>query len=157
MSFLRPEALWVALVALGVLAAHLIRRRARRMEVPFLPLWTAATETPRGLGASVLRVFDLVLVLACVAAVSLAAAAPCLPGQPGTVRDLVLVLDGGVELRAGERHDELLRAAGGEMSRRAHGTRFVIIGVQDEIDIVEIRFADRRRTAGVRFVGRTRL
>ncbi|MCZ6572759.1 MAG: hypothetical protein O7C98_06270 [Planctomycetota bacterium] len=134
MSFLRPEALWVALVAVGVLAAHLIRRRARRMEVPFLPLWTAASETPRGFGASVLRALDLLLVLVSVAAVSLAAAAPYLPGRPGTVRDLVLVLDGGVELRAARRHEELLRAAGGEMARRAPGTRFVIIGVQDEID-----------------------
>jgi len=133
MEFLYPAGLWLGLAAAGVLTAHLVRRRARRHEVPFLPLWAAVVAQQRGgWGAAVARWLDLLLVLLACVAVAIAAAGPFTPGTPDRVRDLVLVLDGGVSLRAGERHARLLKVGEAEVRRRAPGTRFVVIGVGDQ-------------------------
>ena len=133
MQFLEPAGFWVGLVAAGVLAAHLVRRRARRHTVPFLPLWVAVVAQQRGgFGSEVVRHLDLALVLLACAAIALAAGGPFLPGTPDTVRDLVLILDGGVSLRAGVRHPRMLKIAEAAVRRRAPGTRFVIIRVTDD-------------------------
>jgi hypothetical protein len=133
MEFAAPAGFWLALAAGGVLLAHLVRRRARRQVVPFLPLWTAVLAHRRGgFGAAVVRWLDLGLLLLACAAIALAAGAPFRPGTPDTVRDLVLVLDGGVSLRAGTRAARLRKVAEAEIHRRVPGTRFVVIGVADE-------------------------
>jgi hypothetical protein len=132
-EFADPTGLLLGAVAAGVLAAHLVRRRARRHVVPFLPLWTATlAQRPGGLGAAVARWLDLVLVLLACGAIALAAGGARVPGAPDRVRDLVLVLDGGVALRAGSRAERLRRVAEAEIARRASGTRFAVIGVADD-------------------------
>lgn len=133
MEFATPAGFWLGLAAGGVLLAHLVRRRARRQVVPFLPLWAAVVAHRRGgLGAAVVRWLDLVLVLLACGAVALAAGGPFRPATADTVRDLVLVLDGGVALRAADRAERLRKVAEAEVHRRAPGTRFVILGVTDE-------------------------
>jgi hypothetical protein len=62
----------------------------------------------------------------------LAAGAPYLPGRVSTVRDLVLVMDGGLELRAAGRREKLIKIAEAEVRRRAAGTRYFIVRVDDE-------------------------
>jgi hypothetical protein len=133
MEFGWPPGFWLGLCAAGVLLAHLVRRRARRRKVPFLPLWSAVVSQSRGgFGSTVVRLLDLFAVLLACAAVAFAAGVPYLPGSPGTVRDLVLVLDGGIELRAGERSSRLRKVAEAEVRRRAPGTRVVVVGVRGE-------------------------
>jgi hypothetical protein len=133
MEFATPAGFWLGLAGGGVLLAHLVRRRARRHVVPFLPLWAAVVAQRRGgFGAAVVRWLDLVLVLLACGAIALAAGGPFRPATPDTVRDLVLVLDGGVSLRAGTRATRLSKVAEAEIHRRAPGTRFVVIGVEDE-------------------------
>ncbi|MHC4575844.1 MAG: hypothetical protein ACYTFD_01160 [Planctomycetota bacterium] len=133
MEFATPVGFWLGLAAGGVLLAHLVRRRARPHVVPFLPLWAAVLAHRRGgLGSTLVRRLDLLCVLLACAAIALAAGGPFLPATPGTVRDLVLVLDGGVSLRAGVRHARLLKVAEAEIERRAPTTRFVVIGVTDQ-------------------------
>ena len=133
MEFGTPAGFWLGLAAGGVLLAHLVRRRARQQVVPFLPLWAAVLAHRRGgFGSAVVRWLDLVLVLLACAAIALAAGGPFWPATPDTVRDLVLVLDGGVSLRAGTREARLQKVAEAEIHRRAPGTRFVVIGVADE-------------------------
>lgn len=132
-EFAAPAGFWLALAAAGVLAAHLIRRRARRQVVPFLPLWSAVAAQRRGgFGAALVRRLDLLLVLLACALVATAAGAPFEPGTPSRVRDLVLVVDGDVTLRAGERARRLRQLAAAEIRRRAPGTRFVVISVTDD-------------------------
>lgn len=132
-EFLDPLGFLLGIAAAGVLAAHLLRRRARKHVVPFLQLWTATLGLhPGGFGARVARWLDLALVLLACALIALAAGGPRLPGTPDRVRDLVLVLDGGVSLRAGNRHANLRKVAEAEIRRRAKGTRFAVIGVADE-------------------------
>ncbi|MHC4971308.1 MAG: hypothetical protein ACYTG3_03160 [Planctomycetota bacterium] len=132
MEFATPAGFWLGLAGGGVLLAHLVRRRARRKVVPFLPLWAAVVAQRRGgLGAAVVRWLDLAFVLLACGAIALAAGGPFRPATPDTVRDLVLVLDGGVALRAGTRAARLRKVAEAEIHRRAPGTRFVVIGVDD--------------------------
>jgi hypothetical protein len=139
-TFARPEGLWLAASAAGVLLAYLVRRRARRVEVPFLPLWVAALAQRRGgFGARVSRWLDLALLMVACACAALAAGAPRLPGSADTRRDLVLVLDGGLELRARGRLEEMRRAAREEIARRAIGTRVVVVSVRDDGERVETR------------------
>jgi hypothetical protein len=131
-EFATPAGFWLGLAGGGVLLAHLVRRRARRQAVPFLPLWAAVVAQRRGgLGAAVVRWLDLALVLLACGAIAMAAGGPFRPATPDTVRDLVLVLDGGVSLRAGTRAARLAKVAEAEIHRRAPGTRFVVIGVED--------------------------
>jgi hypothetical protein len=132
-EFLHPAGFALGLAAAGVLAAHLVRRRAKKHVVPFLQLWTATLALrPGGFGARVARWLDLLLVLLACALVAAAAGGPRVPGTPDRVRDLVLVLDGGVSLRAGKRAANLAKVAEAEIRRRAKGTRFAVIGVADE-------------------------
>jgi len=133
MRFAQPEAPWPGAAAALVLLAYLVRRRARRVEVPFLGLWTGALSERRGgFGGALTRRLDLLLALLACAAVALAAGAPFLPGRASTVRDLVLVIDGGVELRAGHRRDHLARVASAEIRRRARGARVCCIRVEPD-------------------------
>jgi len=128
-----PAGAWLGAAGAAVVAAYLIRRRARRRVVPFLPLWRAvAAEARGGWGARVQRAMDLLLVLLAVGAVAFAAALPQRPGRPATLRDLVLVLDGGVSLRAGDRLDRLRQVGAAEVRRRAEGATIVVVGVTDE-------------------------
>jgi len=144
LSFYDPAGFWLGLAAGGVLLAHLIRRRARRVTVPFLPLWAAALGERRGgFGSRLMRYLDLLLVLIACAAVAVAAAGPYTKGTPSTARDLVLVLDGGLELRAGDRHRLLWHVARAEIQRRAPGTRFLIVRVSEGRDS-SVRCADDR-------------
>ncbi len=132
-EFLDPAGFAVGLAAAGVLSAHLVRRRARRPLVPFRPLWMATlAQRPGGFGVRVARWFDLALVLLACALVATAAGGPRVPGTPDRTRDLVLVLDGSVSLRAGKRLPTLRKVAEAEIARRAKGTRFAVIGVADE-------------------------
>jgi len=132
-QFAQPFGFWLGLAAIGVLAAHLVRRRAKRVAVPFLPLWTALLEGKRGgFGSAATRFLDLLLVLLVCAAVAAAAGGPFVAGTPSTVRDLVLVLDGGVELRAAQRLNRLRTVASVEIRRRAVGTRMVLVRVTDD-------------------------
>jgi len=132
-EFLDPAGFLLGAAAAGVLAAHLVRRRAKRHVVPFLPLWAATLALrPGGFGAAVARWLDLALVLLACTLVALAAGGPQLPGTPDRVRDLVLVLDGSVSLRAGKRLPNMRRIAEAEIWRRAKGTRFAVIGVADD-------------------------
>jgi hypothetical protein len=132
-EFLDPAGFALGIAAAGVLSAHLVRRRARRHVVPFLPLWMATlAQRPGGIGAKVARWLDLVLVVLACALVALAAGGPRVPGTPDRTRDLVLVLDSGVSLRAGKRLPNLKRVAEAEIARRAQGTRFAVVGVADE-------------------------
>jgi hypothetical protein len=132
-EFLDPAGFALGIAAAGVLAAHLLRRRARKHVVPFLQLWTATLGLhPGGFGARVARWLDLLLVLFACALIALAAGGPRVPGTRDRVRDLVLVLDGGVALRAGKRDANLTKVAEAEIRRRAKGTRFAVIGVADE-------------------------
>jgi hypothetical protein len=75
------------------------------------------------------RYLDLATVMLACAAVALAAGGPFIPGTPDSIRDLVLVLDGGVEMAAGERAEKLRKVAGAEIVRRAEGTKMVILCV----------------------------
>ncbi|MEE8106084.1 MAG: BatA domain-containing protein [Planctomycetota bacterium] len=144
MSFYDPAGFWLGLAGAGVLLTHLIRRRARRVTVPFLPLWAAALGERRGgFGSRLMRYLDLLLVLIACAALAVAAARPYTEGTPSTARDLVLVLDGGLELRAGDRHRLLWHVARAEIQRRAPGTRFLIVRVGEGRDI-SVRCADVR-------------
>ncbi len=132
-EFVDPAGFALGVAAAGVLAAHLVRRRARRHVVPFLPLWMAAlAQRPGGFGVRVARWFDLALVLLACALVATAAGGPRVPGTPDRTRDLVLILDGGVSLRAGKRHANMTKIAEAEIRRRARGTRFAVVGVADE-------------------------
>ncbi|MHC4960358.1 MAG: hypothetical protein ACYTGN_18570 [Planctomycetota bacterium] len=132
-EFAQPFGFWLGLAAAGVLTAHLVRRRAKRQVVPFLPLWTVLLEGRRGgFGSRVVRHLDLVLVLLASIAVALAAGMPFLRGTPSTVRDLVLVLDGGIELRASDRRARMRAAANDEIRRRGRGTRIVVVAAGDE-------------------------
>jgi hypothetical protein len=132
-EFLDPAGFALGLAAAGVLAAHLVRRRARKHVVPFLQLWTATIALrPGGFGARVARWLDLALVVLACALVALAAGRPQVPGTPDRIRDLVLVMDGGVSLRAGSRLPNMRKIAEAEIRRRARGTRFAVIGVSDE-------------------------
>jgi len=131
--FAFPAGLWLGLAALFVLAAYLIRRRARRVVVPFLPLWAASgSRRGAGFGGALTRLFDLLLALLACLAAALAAGAPFVPGERESLRDLVLVVDGGIEAQAGDRLDRLRKLAEAEIRRRAPGTRFVLIAVADE-------------------------
>ena len=90
MQLLWPGALWISLLAAGVVLAHLVRRRARLYRVPFLPLWSAAlVEHRSGFGARVGRYLDLFLVCLASIALAIAASGSFLPGEPETLRDLV--------------------------------------------------------------------
>jgi len=132
-EFLDPAGFFLGIAAAGVLAAHLVRRRAKRHVVPFLQLWTATIALrPGGFGAKVARWLDLALVILACALIAAAAGRPQVPGTPDRVRDLVLLLDGGVSLRAGKRHANMARIAEAEIRRRAEGTRFAVIGVADD-------------------------
>ncbi|MGQ0613342.1 MAG: BatA domain-containing protein [Planctomycetaceae bacterium] len=133
MRFLHPAGFWLALAMAGLLLAYLVRRRARRVEVPFLPLWAAAlAQQHAGLGSRLVRHLDLLLLLLACGAIAGAAGGPFLPGRPDTTRDLVLLLDGGVELRAKGRIEALYAAAREEVARRAPGTEIVVIALRDE-------------------------
>jgi len=133
MRFTQPAGLWLGLAGVLVLLAYLVRRRARRVDVPFLGLWTGALSERRGgFGSAVTRRIDLLLALLACGAVAVAAGAPVLPGTPSTVRDLVLVLDGGVEMRAEGRTERLVRIAESEVRRRAPGTRFLLVRVEPD-------------------------
>ncbi|MHC4409807.1 MAG: BatA domain-containing protein [Planctomycetota bacterium] len=130
MQFGQPQGLWLGAAAALVLLTYLVRRRARRVEVPFLALWTGALSERRGgFGGALTRWLDLLLAVLACAAVALAAGGPFLPGEVSTVRDLVLVLDGGVEMRAAGRRDRLVRIAEAEINRRARGARLVCVRV----------------------------
>ena len=130
MRFGDPAGLWLGAAAAFVLAAYLVRRRVRRVEVPFLPLWTGAlTERRGGFGSALTRWLDLLFALLACAAVAMAAGSPFLPGEESTVRDLVLVMDGGLELRAGDRREKLIKIAEAEVRRRAPGTRYFVVRV----------------------------
>ena len=64
MEFAQPIGFWLGLAGVGVLAAHLVRRRAKRITVPFLPLWNAVLEGQRGgFGSALSRWLDLILML----------------------------------------------------------------------------------------------
>lgn len=131
MQFAQPAGLWLGLAGALVLLAYLVRRRARRVDVPFLGLWTGALSERRGgFGSAITRRVDLLLALLACAAVALAAGAPFVPGTPSTVRDLVLVLDGGVEMRAEGRTERLVRIAEAEVRSRAQGARFLLVRVE---------------------------
>jgi len=131
--FLHPAGFWLALAAAGVLLAYLVRRRVRRVEVPFLPLWAAALAQQRaGLGTRLVRHLDLLLLLLASGAIAAAAGGPVLPGRPDTIRDLVLVLDGGIESRARGRIEALAAAAREEVARRAPGTEIIVIALRDD-------------------------
>ncbi|MHC4939535.1 MAG: BatA domain-containing protein [Planctomycetota bacterium] len=133
MQFGQPQGLWLGLAAALVLLTYLVRRRARRVEVPFLALWTGALSERRGgFGGALTRWLDLLLAMLACGAVAVAAGAPFLPGVDSTVRDLVLVIDGGVELRAADRRDRLVRIAHAEVNRRARGSRMLIVRVDPE-------------------------
>ena len=128
-----PAGFWLGLAAVGVLAAHLVRRRARRVEVPFLPLWRQVESHQRsGFGSAASRLIDLIMVLVACAAVAAAAARPFSPGELPTVRDLVVVLDGGIGLAAGDRAERLRKIAEAEVLRRARGTRITVISIGDD-------------------------
>jgi len=132
MEFALPAGLWLGLAAAGVLTAHLVRRRARVKTVPFLPLWISVLAQRRGgFGSAMVRYLDLFLVLIACCAVALAAGSPFIPGKPDRVRDVVLVVDGGVELRAGGRGGRLLKVVEAEVRRRAPGTRIAILFAAD--------------------------
>ncbi len=131
--FAFPAGLWLGLGALLVLAAYLIRRRARRVVVPFLPLWAVSgSRRGAGFGGALTRLLDLLLALLACLAAALAAGSPFVPGARESIRDLVLVVDGGLEAQAGGRLDRLRGLAEAEIRRRAPGTRFVLIAVADE-------------------------
>jgi hypothetical protein len=133
MRFGDPTGLWLGVAGALVLLTYLVRRRVRRVEVPFLPLWTGAlTERRGGFGSAMTRWLDLLLALLACACVALAAGAPYLPGRASTVRDLVLVMDGGLELRAADRLEKLVKIAEAEVRRRAAGTRYLIVRVDSE-------------------------
>ncbi len=130
--FALPAALWLGLASVLVLAAYLIRRRARRVVVPFLPLWAATRgRGGSGIGPVVTRWLDLLLALLASLAAAFAAGGPFVPGEAESVRDLVLVLDGGLEAAAGDRERRLRGLAEAEIGRRAPGSRFVLIAVAD--------------------------
>ncbi len=138
-EFAFPAGAWLGAIGAAVLAAYLVRRRARRFAVPFLPLWRAvAAEARGGWGRQIQRALDLLMVLLAVAAVAFAASGPQRPGRPETVRDLVLVLDGGVSLRAGTRLEKLRRIAAAEIRRRAPGTTFALIAVADDGPLIHL-------------------
>ncbi|MEM8884886.1 MAG: BatA domain-containing protein [Planctomycetota bacterium] len=131
MDFAQPQGLWLAGATAFVLLTYLVRRRARRVEVPFLGLWAGALSERRGgFGGALTRWFDLLLALLAAVAVGLASGSPYVPGAESTVRDLVLVIDGGVELRARGRAERLERVAAAEVVRRAPGTRIVVVRVE---------------------------
>ena len=89
-EFVDPAGFVLGVAAAGVLAAHLVRRRARRHVVPFLPLWTATlAQRPGGVGAKVARWLDLLLVVLACGAIALAAGGPRVPGERDRTRDLV--------------------------------------------------------------------
>jgi len=133
MRFGQPQGLWLGAAAALVLLAYLVRRRARRVEVPFLALWTGALSERRGgFGSALTRRLDLLLAILACASVALAAGAPFVPGKASTVRDLVLVVDGGVALRAAGRGDRLGRVAAAEIRRRARGARIVCVRVDPD-------------------------
>jgi len=150
MRFAQPAALWLGASAALVLLAYLVRRRARRVEVPFLGLWTGALSERRGgFGRALTRRLDLLLAVLACAAVAIAAGAPFVPGRASTVRDLVLVLDGGVELRAADRAERLRRLAEAEILRRARGTHFLCVRVDPDGPQV---YSGRSRRAASAFV-----
>jgi len=133
MRFADPTGLWLGAAAVLVLLAYLVRRRVRRVEVPFLSLWTGAlTERRGGFGSALTRWLDLLLALLACACVALAAGSPYLPGRTSTVRDLVLVMDGGLELRAADRLQKLIKIAEAEVRRRAAGTRYMLVRVDGD-------------------------
>jgi len=133
MQFADPLGLWLGVSGALVLLAYLVRRRVRRVEVPFLPLWTGAlTERRGGFGSALTRWLDLLLALLACACVAVAAGAPFLPGRASTVRDLVLVVDGGLELQAADRRQRLIKIAEAEVRRRAAGTRYFLVRVDGD-------------------------
>jgi len=133
MQFADPLGLWLGASGALVLLAYLVRRRVRRVEVPFLQLWTGAlTERRGGFGSAVTRWLDLLLALLACACVAVAAGAPFLPGRASTVRDLVLVVDGGLELQAADRRQKLIKIAEAEVRRRAAGTRYFLVRVDGD-------------------------
>jgi len=133
MRFAEPFGLWLGAAGALILLAYLVRRRVRRVEVPFLPLWTGGlTERRGGFGSAITRWLDLLLALLACACIAFAAGAPYVPGRASTVRDLVLVLDGGLELGAADRLPKLIKIAEAEVRRRAAGTRYFIVRVDGE-------------------------
>jgi len=130
--FDRPLGFLVAVAALGLLAAHLARRRPRRIVVPFLALWSAGLgREGAGFGGRLVRLLDLFCLLLAILAIAGAAGGPHVPGRDGTLRDLVLVLDGGLELGAAGREEAMRAIAEEEIRRRAPGTRYVVVRVED--------------------------
>jgi len=133
MRFGDPTGLWLGAAGALVLLTYLVRRRVRRVEVPFLSLWTGAlTERRGGFGTALTRWLDLLLALLACACIALAAGAPFMPGRASTVRDLVLVMDGGLELGAADRREKLVKIAEAEIRRRAAGTRYLLVRVDGE-------------------------
>jgi hypothetical protein len=98
-----PRALWGLLLALPLVAAHLVRRRRLRVVVPFVPLLVEARGPVRGGGGW--RRLSEAAALACrllaLAALALALARP-LAAQPPVPVPLVLVLDLDVTVTARE-------------------------------------------------------
>ena len=130
MTFERPEAWWLAALALPVIALHLHLRRRRMVPVSSLILWRGlAPDRARYGGLRHVRDgLALVFVLVALGAFTAAAAGPVVGAPADAPRRLAIVLDASASMLAkakeGTRFDEALAAA-----RAAIGT----LGRQDEV------------------------
>lgn len=120
MTFARPDFLWLVLLALPVVALHLVRRRRRRTPVPSLLLWDEVlARATRRLGfRRVAAWLSLLLVLLAIGAGAIAAADPR-GGHPAPPPRPLLLAIGASARMGGERFDAALAIAREEVAKKA--------------------------------------
>lgn len=110
MRLLRPEALWLLLLAVPLALLHLRFRRRLRVVVPSLLAWDPSSlggAPPRAAGLRPRDLLGLLLEVAALSCLAVFAAGPVEGDPPPPERPLALVLDGSASTLAAGRFEEM--------------------------------------------------
>ncbi len=140
MTLVRPELLWLGLLAAPVVVLHLVRRRRRRLRIPSLLLWReVVAKSPRRFGARRLAsLLSLLLVVLAIAAAVLASADPRTGAPARPPRPLLIALGASARME-GARFEAARGVAEEEIRRKAPSDPVTILLVAEEARVAACR------------------